>query len=396
MRLYPVVRKEALETRPEATQDAPPAWNRFVVHLKGSRPRPKLNRFQQKQLLARMAAMKAPGRAVYPLTWDPPLAYLSIKTLSRDDQLFPKRFHRGTVIAPVKLPTRILPRGLPSIVSQTAGIGSRKQARFDLTPYWSEGQRTSGLGNGSAMGAQASSTSPASQIQVRLPGHHATVIQPDAMHAAAPVAGRRGQNFDATTDAIIGEVLMSGASPSAYDDRSRSVHTATAASTAPGSLGPLDYPQNGYSAADAFDTHNAGGGYRSKGRPSSNAAVAFYEERQVNTPSPVSFMVNSEIKAERQARGEASRRLPLPGFHASIQAQTPASGGSMLPSPSLSTQGTWGQSSLTFPVLEPRSSNLADRDHIKSVWSSPPTRTLARCRTRSRTLVTTSCLLPCR
>lgn len=41
----------------------------------------------------------------------------------------------------------------------------------------------------------------------------------------------------------------------------------------------------------------------------------------------------------------------------------------MLPSPSMSTQGTWGQSSLTFPVLETRSSNLADRDHIKNVWS---------------------------
>uniref|UniRef100_V5ER77 Uncharacterized protein n=1 Tax=Kalmanozyma brasiliensis (strain GHG001) TaxID=1365824 RepID=V5ER77_KALBG len=376
VRLYPVVRKEALETRSEAAQDAPPAWNRFVVQLKGSRPQPKLNRYQQKQLFARMAAMKAPGRAVYPLTWDPPLVHLSIKTLSRDDQLFPKRFYRGTVIAPVKLPTRVLPRGLPSIVSQIAsqGAGSRKQARFDLTPYWSEGQRATGLSNGSATDAQASSTLPASQIQVRLPGHHATVIQPhgtDAMQAALPAANRRAQNFDPTTDAIIGEVLMSGVPQSAYDDRSRTARnaTASAAAQAPGSLGPLDYPQNGYSA-DAFDSHNSAGGYRIKGRSgANNAAVAFYEDRKVNTPSPVSFMVNSEIKADAGgARGSLSPFV-IPGSTRASQAQTPASGGSMLPSPSMSTQGTWGQSSLTFPVLETRSSNLADRDHIKSVWS---------------------------
>ncbi|CDW98679.1 hypothetical protein [Sporisorium scitamineum] len=377
VRLYPVVSKEAVETRQEAAQDAPPAWNRFVVHLKGSRTRPKLGRFQQKQLLARTASMKAPGRAVYPLTWDPPLAHLSFKTLSRDDQLFPKRYHRGTVIAPVKLPSRVLPRGLPSIVpqviSQGANAGSRKQARFDLTPHWSEGQRVPGLGNGFATEAQTSSLSPAGQIQVRLPGHHATVVQPhaagavsDGMQAATSAVGRRNHHVDATTDAIIGEVLSSGAPQSVFDDRSRS---AFQAAPAPGSLGPLDYPQNGYSA-EAFGSHHPAGGYRAKGRRGSNAAVAFYDDRQVSTPSPVSFMVNSEIKAEAAggARGSLSP-FSIPGSTRASQNQTPASGGSMLPSPSLSTQGTWGQSSLTFPVLETRSSNLADRDHIKSVWS---------------------------
>ncbi|CBQ71870.1 conserved hypothetical protein [Sporisorium reilianum SRZ2] len=373
VRLYPVVPMEAVETRQEAAQDAPLAWNRFVVHLKASRTRPKLNRFQQKQLFARLAAMKAPGRAVYPLTWDPPLAHLSFKTLSRDDQLFPKRYHRGTVIAPVKLPSRVLPRGLPSIVphvlSQGANAGSRKQARFDLTPHWSEGQRVPGLGNGFGTEPQTSSLSPAGQIQVRLPGHHATVVQPhaaDGMQAATSAVGRRNHHVDATTDAIIGEVLSSGASQSVFDDRSRSAFQAAAA---PGSLGPLDYPQNGYSS-EAFGSHHTAGGYRAKGRRGSNAAVAFYDDRQVSTPSPVSFMVNSEIKADAAggARGSLSP-FAIPGSTRASQAQTPASGGSVLPSPSLSTQGTWGQSSLTFPVLETRSSNLADRDHIKSVWS---------------------------
>ncbi|SPO23151.1 uncharacterized protein UTRI_01829 [Ustilago trichophora] len=366
--LYPVVAKEAVETRQEAAHDAPPAWNRFVVHLKASRPRPRLNRYQQKQLFARIAAMKAPVRPVYPLTWDPPIAYLPIKTLSRDDQLFPKRFHRGTVITPVKLPSRVLPRGLPSIVPHLTGqgAGARKQARFDLTPQWQESQRVLGLGNGVSTDAQAPSLSPGAQIQVRLPGHHATLVQPhaDGMQATASSTHRRAHQVDPTTDAIIGEVLSSGASQPTFDDRSRAFH----AGTAPGSLGPLDYPQNGYST-DAFGSHNPAGGFRSKGRRGSNAAVAFYDDRQVSTPSPVSFMVNSEIKAEAGgARGSLSP-FAIPGSTRASQAQTPASGGSMLPSPSLSTQGTWGQSSLTFPVLETRSSNLADRDHIKSVWS---------------------------
>lgn len=378
VRLYPIVPKESLETRQEAAQDAPPAWNRFVVHLNGSRARPKLNRYQQKQLFARIAAMKAPGRSVYPLTWDPPLPHLSIKTLSRDDQLFSKRYHRGSVIAPVKIPSRVLPRGLlsivPQVMSQGAGVGSRKQARFDLTPRWSEGQSTSGLGFQFSTGAQPSSLSPASQIQVRLPGRHATVVQPsparhlpDGMQTAAPAVGRRSHPVDATTDAIIGEVLSAGAPQPSYDDRGKSAfHAASAA--APGSLGPLDYPQNGYSA-DAFGSHNGAGGYRAKGPRGSNAAVAFYDDRQISTPSPVSFMVSSEIKADTGgARGSPSP-FGIPGSARPPQAQTPASAGSMLPSPSMSTQGTWGQSSLTFPVLETRSSNLADRDHIKSVWS---------------------------
>ncbi len=97
--------------------------------------------------------------------------------------------------------------------------------------------------------------------------------------------------------------------------------------------------------------------------------MAFFDERQVNTPSPVSFMVNSEIKAEAGGPRGSLSPFGIPGSTRASQTQTPASSGSMLPSPSLSTQGTWGQSSLTFPVLEPRSANLADRDHIKSVWS---------------------------
>lgn len=373
--LYPIIPKEAVETKQEVAQDAPPAWNRFVVHLKGSRTRPKLNRYQQKQLFARIAAMKAPSRPVYPLTWDPPLAHLSIKTLSRDDQLFPKRYHRGIVITPVRLPSRVLPRGLPSIVpqmlSQSAGAGSRKQARFDLTAQWPSSHGLSGLGNGSAVEAQASNLSAGSQIQVRLPGHHATVVQPSAggpisesVQAPQPAANRRSHHVDPTTDAIIGEVLSSGASQPTFEDRSRAFHGAAA----PGSLGPLDYPQNGYTTA-AFGQHNPVGGYRSKGRRGSTAAVAFFDDRRVSTPSPVSFMVNSEIKADTAGSRASLSPFGIPGSTRASQTQTPASGGSMLPSPSLSTQGTWGQSSLTFPVLETRSSNLADRDHIKSVWS---------------------------
>ncbi|GAC76622.1 hypothetical protein PANT_22d00115 [Moesziomyces antarcticus T-34] len=371
VRLYPVVPKEPQETRHEVVQDAPPAWNRFVVHLKASRSRPRLNRFQQKQLAARVAAMNAPGRHVYPLTWDPPLAHLSMKTLSRDDQLFPKRYHRGTVITPVNLPSRILPRGLasivPQIVAQSPAFGARKQARFDLTPQWSELDRA-GFGNGAAVEGQSAGVSPGGQIQVRLPGHHATVVPPGSVgsvpdrHSAAATS----RHVDRATDAIIGEVLSSGGAPqqSSFEDRSRAFHVGAA----PGSLGPLDYPQNGY-AADAFGSHTAPGAFRSKGRRGSNAAVAFFDERQVNTPSPVSFMVNSEIKAEAGGPRGSLSPFGIPGSTRASQTQTPASSGSMLPSPSLSTQGTWGQSSLTFPVLEPRSANLADRDHIKSVWS---------------------------
>ncbi|PWZ00591.1 hypothetical protein BCV70DRAFT_97815 [Testicularia cyperi] len=395
--LYPLVKQEPLQTRAEVAQDAAPAWNRFAVQIKESRSRSKPSRYQQKQLAAKAALMNATTRAVYPLTWEPPLTHLSIKTLSRDDQLFSKRYHRGTVIAPVRLPQRRLPRGLPAVVplytSHNGTLSARKQARFDLTPRWSDEQSPAALDEA----ARANGLAAGAQIQVKLPGHLATVVHPSLTSNEPPTtlaSLSRSSLVNTSTDAIIDEVLSS-ASPAraTLEDDRRRLHEPMAAS-ASASLGPLDHAPLGFSRdmygyGDHAPQHQqlnhvqpshqqqsqpgshstSAAAYRGRGRRGSNAAVAFYEDRQVNTPSPVSFMVSSEIRNDMGASRGALPAFGLGGSARGSQNQTPASANSMLPSPNLSTQGTWGQSSLTFPMMEPRSSYTTDRDHIKSVWS---------------------------
>ena len=379
----PRVPKEPLTTKQEPPADRPPVWNRFVVSIKPPLTKgkaSKLRKAQQKAQASRAASMAIPIKPVYPLTWEPALTHLSMKTLSRDDQFFPKKYQRGTVITPVSLPTKTLPRGLPPIIfpsRRVNGNGNRKQARFNLPGQDADSSAsiavTSGvspipspldpglqdLGSSSASG-QARGLASGAKIQVRLPGQ---------------VPANRGESLGVGSEP--GQVRAL-AEPARIGSR-HAFRAPVSTTMAQSSFGPLDHPRNGTDGSGYGDTNHGPSGsssLRHKNRRNSNTPVAFYGDRQVHTPSPVSFMVNSEIKTDGSNAGGMTNSgtgglspFSLSGATRGSSSQTPASAGSVLPSPSLSTSGTWGQSSLTFPMMEPRSTNIADRDHIKSVWS---------------------------
>jgi len=89
---------EPLITRLEISADPAPIWKQFVVRLKPSRPAPYLTRQQMQAQKAALANANVLPRPIYPLTWDPPILTLPIKTLNRDDHFFSKKFQHGKVI----------------------------------------------------------------------------------------------------------------------------------------------------------------------------------------------------------------------------------------------------------------------------------------------------------
>jgi len=93
----------------------------------------------------------------------------------------------------------------------------------------------------------------------------------------------------------------------------------------------------------------------SKARDASSP-VAFARSLQPrdSTPSPVSFMVTSELKTGEEVLPAATSVL--------------AATSSVLPSPNPAA-ATWGQSSLTFPDLDQRVA--ADPNHLRDVWALP-------------------------
>lgn len=103
--------REPDTTRGEVPFDPPPVWNKFRVSLGASRPQEKLKRPQYKAQAARRALAKddnAGPKPVDVLSWNPPIANLSSRTLSRDDIFFPKKYRKGVVISNVSLPSRTL------------------------------------------------------------------------------------------------------------------------------------------------------------------------------------------------------------------------------------------------------------------------------------------------
>ncbi|PWN49056.1 hypothetical protein IE53DRAFT_370090 [Violaceomyces palustris] len=436
--------KEPWTTRVEVTMDKAPVWSRYTVNIKASSGKAKLSKPQQKMLAARVASMNAPSRNVYPLTWDPPITTLAMKTLSRDDQFFPKKYNRGTVIAPVGIPTKILPRGLPARIfapptsADTSKAGGRKQARFDLPAHSTEVEDvfpTSSNGPTLPLTEPLAEASPASisnvggfEVKVNVPKSQSNIpkinVRLPPVASQAPVSGQEAElisykrangpldapNFDAVApaDAPRAPAAMrargsSGNAGTPRDNVFRSVDAlhaqphgttstkpevrssfkaAISAAAAQSSLGPLDAGARGFEAeshgsSQLMSTSMNGPGPRHRNRRDSSnaAAVAFHrEDRSISTPSPVSFMVTSEIQKDAglgSGVANSSLNFPVSSTTRSSSNQTPGSNSSVLPSPSLSTSATWGQNSLTFPVLETRAQNAPDRDHIKSVWSLP-------------------------
>lgn len=111
----PVIRRfvaaEPILTRESPPEDQRPVWNKFKVKLNPSMAKLAVPRFFVKAQKGRIAASHqyenlSATKSPNILTWDPPIPTLSARTLSRDDEFFKKRFNKGKVITPVKLPTK--------------------------------------------------------------------------------------------------------------------------------------------------------------------------------------------------------------------------------------------------------------------------------------------------
>ncbi|MBW0487136.1 hypothetical protein O181_026851 [Austropuccinia psidii MF-1] len=88
-------------TRQERPSSPEPAWKAYSIKFGAVKPKPRLAPQLVKAFWNPLVHSK-----VNVLTWDPPLANLSPRTLSRDDLLFRKKYIRGIVVSNVHFPKR--------------------------------------------------------------------------------------------------------------------------------------------------------------------------------------------------------------------------------------------------------------------------------------------------
>ncbi|PWN92794.1 hypothetical protein FA10DRAFT_276800 [Acaromyces ingoldii] len=342
----PPQKPEPEVTRTEVPMDPPPVWNRFKVGVKPSLPSKRLNKGQLKAQAQRVAAYKTDATAhnVYPLTWEPPIPTLSTRTLSRDDQFFPKKYRRGIVIANVSVPTETLVSVSPSKRGRNVAPERQEPVPPAVPAIETASSDAAKLDKSPVVVKMPKSSS--NRRQQQSPQDSRPSDQAHWRANAAPLVPKQ-QPDSATTMAI--PAISPPTAPA-------SMRGQTISET--GSSTMVNLPQT-HSASLLAET--------TKGRRDSNSGVAFHPSvvaRDSSTPSPVSFMVNSELETPGKKRADGFS-LPARVSPSSAQSKTPA-----LPSPgNVSAASTWGQGSLTFPVMEPSPSNAPDRDHIKNVWS---------------------------
>ncbi|PWN34095.1 uncharacterized protein FA14DRAFT_180724 [Meira miltonrushii] len=102
---------EPEQTRTEVPFDGAPVWNKFQVRVgkRTEKPKSRLSRDEFKAQQDRIAKAKDQSDRYAPkpvsiLSWSPPIVDLSARTLSRDDQFFPKKYRKGVRIANVIMP----------------------------------------------------------------------------------------------------------------------------------------------------------------------------------------------------------------------------------------------------------------------------------------------------
>lgn len=102
---------EPEQTRTEVPFDGAPVWNKFQVRVgkRTEKAKARLSRDEFKAQQDRIAKAKDQSDRFAPkpvsiLSWSPPIVDLSARTLSRDDQFFPKKYRKGVRIANVIMP----------------------------------------------------------------------------------------------------------------------------------------------------------------------------------------------------------------------------------------------------------------------------------------------------
>ncbi|CAO1635183.1 unnamed protein product [Sympodiomycopsis kandeliae] len=373
--------QEPVTTRDELVADDKPAWNRFKVVIKPSAKRQRLLKHHYGNQKARVNAFAAseafPQPSPYILTWDPPIPTLPMKTLNRDDQFFSKKFRKGKVITHVSLPSTRLASAPPANLK----IRDKDKAQMPLPTA-----------------QQADTGSVDTAVQVRLPGSTAKMNSKGLSAAAAEIAtsssygvptapaSMRARENNATSNSKTAQNAIQGASspfefgvPTTCDGRSIAARSPNTLDHLAATRPELDFGKGRRNSAATNGVAFA-----------HNAPVGDFGQfgRDANTPSPVSFMVNSELenlprtmRNDRSHAGDASIGgssalsgvpvSPLPNAAASAAVARSASHTPLLPSTTLGSS-TWGQGPLSFlDTPKSNTSGGADAGHIKDVWSRP-------------------------
>lgn len=320
-------------TRQERPSSPGPAWKAFTVKLGPVKPKPRI----ASQVIKSFWNPLVPAK-VNVLTWDPPMANLSPRTLSRDDLLFRKKYIRGIVVSHVQFPKN----SISSIEKQACqSLGSKDTSESTGEDGSQRNRGRSGASLGSRAGGRGRAdemTSWRRTVEDRIP----SVSTPPV---GSPVIPREV----ATT------VLPSN----------------------PSQLTPTSESKSGdHSSAR-----------RTKSKLPDGSKVAFHRPAHLlssTAPTTGMFMVNSEITGERpepiedsaqspsdpkpsSPSGSPTRTTPMPLTPLNRQsspsvALTPQSSTIPPMSGSKGSSSPWTKSPLAFSVLD---------SHTKNVWSQP-------------------------
>ncbi|KAE8222096.1 hypothetical protein CF319_g4653 [Tilletia indica] len=378
--------KEPLTTRSEVIFEPAPVWSRFSVRIKPSRPAPYLTRQQMQAQRVALANANVQPRSIYPLTWDPPLLTLPFKTLNRDDQFFPKKFQQGKVITMVQLPRKRFAKFLGPAKVSSVIAPSTVDAFFapqTASEPMMDGYQRKGKGK-----------VPAKQ--------HPVVKLPFQQQRKLAVPEHSQVDVDARQKVRAGSHI-SPSSSAAPEQDARQGNPRDRASAAATSGYPSASAVNSYEGRDhvpPFEEHArraqpngipaplAQKPFTSpKARKDSFSGVAFSkalfghvptDQMSTNSPSPVSFMVHSELegpgtpgrdlpphlalaKDGSKALGGAKPRS-VASMTAAAQSQLP----NALPSPGRHSTAfqAWG-----FPSSGPSTESAPGIDLTKNVWT---------------------------
>ncbi|KDN43672.1 hypothetical protein K437DRAFT_257406 [Tilletiaria anomala UBC 951] len=351
--MRPYLPPEPLLTRAEVPMDGPPAWKHFAVKVTQGLMRGLLQEAESHtQRSAVLRANTLRSHPIYALTWDPPLMTISIRTLSRDDYFFPKRFYRGVAQSSVNIPRRTLSRALRQINDLSAfqsGYSPLTRSPVGVNEDLDTAIATPPSEQPEDWGPQRIKVSlPRSHLkgtrgipQIRLPRAGGSAASQATQPAPATLPSTSSSPFQTALNAATGQAVL-GAS----DVR-----------RAPGSrIDTISAPRNGVVSHSADFSQTAG----VLGTSSLSVATRTREE-----DSPTSYMAHMELTdmvystSDSSALGGAISSLPEPAV-----ASGQTSVGSTLPLPK-STASPWG-----FPMLE-GSHSAPDSDAVKKVWAQP-------------------------
>lgn len=364
-RPQPPIQPEPQTTRSEVPLDPPPVWNRFKVKI----VKAEASKGSSSKRRVRIEVPEPPDVApVYPLTWEPPILTLPSKTLSRDAQFFPKAFSRGVIIAPVNLPRKVLtkasvPRKAPiaakvaevkvppstTPVAPAPSIATTPAPKANIPKVAVKLPTPASTPNGTAPSAQAkkdsneiswrlttrtglptppTSNPPSAPAAMRTSHHPSSSPSPapasrskmtspitsSQVPSVSPTTSSRPSPFRAAVSAAVGQAITSTMSP-------------TIASAAEVSISSTSDPKAPGSSRQQSRSRGASG--------SGSGAVAFHPSMGLaggrDTPSPVSFMVNSELETARKEAGVGSSGssalagVPVSSTRNTSASQTPAS-----------------------------------------------------------------------